>query len=61
MSSAYVNSDVLDVEEEIYPAPEDTDKVIEITKSLDTTSLDVITKKLVSSIRPGIFLVCYHG
>lgn len=45
VSSAYVNSDISDVEEEIYPAPEDTDKVIEITESLDMASLEAITKK----------------
>lgn len=43
-----MNSDLNNVEEEIYPAPEDTDKVIEITKSLDIVSLETITKQLVS-------------
>lgn len=45
VSSAYVNSDRTEVDEELYPPPDDPDKIIEIAKSLDPASVDVITKK----------------
>lgn len=49
VSSAYVNSDKKEVEEEIYEAPEDPEKIIDIVKSLDMAAIDVITKKLIKS------------
>ena len=45
ISSAYVNSDLVEVDEKLYPPPEDADKIIELTKSLDETSVNIITKK----------------
>lgn len=45
VSSAYVNSDKMEVDEKLYEPPEDVEKVIEIAKSLDNASIDIITKK----------------
>lgn len=39
MSSAYVNSYKLEVEEILYPAPDDAEKVIELSKTLTDEAL----------------------
>ncbi|XP_065215844.1 putative fatty acyl-CoA reductase CG8306 [Planococcus citri] len=49
VSSAYVNSDKKEVDEVLYEPPEDTEKVLDLVKSLDMAALDVITKKIIKS------------
>lgn len=46
VSSAYVNSVLLEVDEKIYPPPADVDEVLKIVKELDDKALDDITPKL---------------
>ena len=51
MSSAYVNSNRKgEVEEVIYPAPEDAEKVIDLTASLSDEALKDLTPKYVFGI-----------
>ena len=43
VSSAYVNSFLLETEEILYPAPEDAEKVIELAQTLSDKALEELT------------------
>lgn len=47
ISSAYVNSFILETEEILYPAPENAEKVINIVKSQTDAELEAITADLI--------------
>jgi len=49
ISSAYVNSFLLETEEKLYPQPDDADKVIEIVKAKSDAELDLITPDLIKN------------
>lgn len=49
ISSAYVNSFLLETEEKLYPQPDDADKVIEIVKAKNDAELDLITSDLIKN------------
>jgi fatty acyl-CoA reductase len=59
VSSAYVNSFLLETEERLYPAPEDAEKVIEIAKSKSESELEALTPDLIKS-HPNTYTFTKH-
>ncbi|XP_070493146.1 putative fatty acyl-CoA reductase CG8306 [Chironomus tepperi] len=59
ISSAYVNSFLLETEEKLYPQPEDADKVIEIVKSKNDAELDLMTPGLIKD-HPNTYTFTKH-
>lgn len=47
ISSAYVNSFLLETEEKLYPAPDDAERVIELAQSKDEAELSALTPGLI--------------
>ena len=62
MSSAYVNSNRKgEIEEVIYPAPENAEKVIDLTASLSDEALRDLTPKYVFSINELLYRSMFNG
>lgn len=59
VSSAYVNSFLLETEERLYPAPEDAEKVIEIAKSKSESELEALTPGLIKT-HPNTYTFTKH-
>lgn len=59
VSSAYVNSFLLETEEKLYPAPEDAEKVIEIAKSKSESELEALTPDLIKA-HPNTYTFTKH-
>jgi hypothetical protein len=56
VSSAYVNSNRKGgIEEIVYPAPEDAEKVIDLTTSLSDEALEDVTPKYVFGISETLY------
>ncbi|KAG5682034.1 hypothetical protein PVAND_011426 [Polypedilum vanderplanki] len=59
VSSAYVNSFLLETEEILYPAPEDPEKVIELVKNKTESELETLTPGLIKS-HPNTYTFTKH-
>lgn len=59
VSSAYVNSVLYDVQEKIYPPPEDVNKVLKLVKELDDKALEDETPKLLGE-HPNSYTFTKH-
>ncbi|KAL2715979.1 putative fatty acyl-CoA reductase CG8306 [Vespula squamosa] len=59
VSSAYVNSVLQDVQEKIYPPPEDVNKVLKLVKELDDKALEDETPKLLGE-HPNSYTFTKH-
>jgi fatty acyl-CoA reductase len=59
VSSAYVNSFLLETQEILYPAPADAEKIINLSKSLTESALDEMTPSLLES-HPNTYTFTKH-
>lgn len=59
VSSAYVNSFLLDTKEILYPAPDDAEKIIDLAKSLTDAALDEMTPALLKD-HPNTYTFTKH-
>lgn len=59
VSSAYVNSFLLETEEILYPAPDDAEKVIDLAKSLTEEALNEMTPDLLKN-HPNTYTFTKH-
>jgi fatty acyl-CoA reductase len=59
VSSAYVNSFLLETQEILYPAPDDADKIIDLTKSLTEAALNDMTPGLLKD-HPNTYTFTKH-
>lgn len=59
ISSAYVNSFLLETEEKLYPAPDDAERVIELATSKDEDELSALTPGLIKD-HPNTYTFTKH-
>lgn len=59
ISSAFVNSFLLETEEKLYAAPDDADRIIELAKTKDEKELDAMTASLIKT-HPNTYTFTKH-